>query len=343
MLALLTFDYELFLGEYSGTVEKCILEPTRKIAHALRKYNAQAIFFVDCTYLYSLEQEAANNSVAKNDYAQICRQISELSKDGHYIYYHIHPHWIDARYDSTKNQWILPHQEKYCFNNLSNGEQLQVFDNAVGALKCILTSCNNYKKPEGFRAGGLYIQPFDVFESLFKKHDIKYEFSVLQGAEGHGINDRQSFDFKNVTKNVYRFSSDVTTEDSKGPYMELSLNVHTIEGIDKVLNRMFAFLSSRLSDVRMYGDGSPTKNKIQFNTTRFRQGRLVTHEIFSAERLNRYKTHLYLKHIKKTGYLHLLSHPKLMSPASIAEFEHLLSKLSRIKAVSYDFKNHIRT
>jgi hypothetical protein len=266
-------------------------------------------------------------------------QITELSKDGHYIYYHIHPHWIDARYDSTKNQWILPHQEKYCFNNLSNSEQLQVFDNAIGALRRILASCNNCKKPEGFRAGGLYIQPFGAFESLFKKHDIKYEFSVLQGAEGHGINNRQSFNFKNVTKNVYRFSNDVTTEDPKGPYIEFSLNVHTIAGIDKVLNRMFTSLSSKFSDVRIYGDGSPTKNKICFDSARFRQGRLITHEIFSAERLNHYKTYLYLNHIKETGYLHLLSHPKLMSPGSIAEFEYLLSKLSKMKAVCYDFKN----
>ncbi|MBK7667512.1 MAG: hypothetical protein IPJ32_09355 [Sphingobacteriaceae bacterium] len=49
---LFTFDYELFLGKRSGTVENCILKPTDKILELFSKYKVtKAIFFVDTTYL----------------------------------------------------------------------------------------------------------------------------------------------------------------------------------------------------------------------------------------------------------------------------------------------------
>ena len=47
---LLTFDYELFLGSRSGTVDNCLIIPTSKILEVLKRHGAKAVFFIDTSY-----------------------------------------------------------------------------------------------------------------------------------------------------------------------------------------------------------------------------------------------------------------------------------------------------
>ena len=69
---LFTFDYELFLGANSGTVEKCLLEPTNLLINLFDKFSIKnAIFFVDTSYLIRLEQEQGD----------LCKRDLELIKD----------------------------------------------------------------------------------------------------------------------------------------------------------------------------------------------------------------------------------------------------------------------
>ena len=41
---LFTFDYELFLGHRSGSVENCMILPTKKLLEVLKKYRAKVLF-----------------------------------------------------------------------------------------------------------------------------------------------------------------------------------------------------------------------------------------------------------------------------------------------------------
>ena len=50
---LITLDYELYLGELSGSVEKCILEPAEKLRVIFKENKLKKIiFFLDTTYLF---------------------------------------------------------------------------------------------------------------------------------------------------------------------------------------------------------------------------------------------------------------------------------------------------
>lgn len=335
---LITFDYELFLGTQSGTVAQCMLQPTEEIAKVLSKNKAIAIFFVDSYYLYVLKKQAAIHTKAADDYNAIQQQLTALYNSGHYIFYHIHPHWLDAVYNADTNTWTLPSQEKYCFSDLTEQEQTHVFDASVTALNEILRRVSNYIQPDGYRAGGLYIQPFHTFKPHFEKHGIKYEFSVLPGAKGMGVNSHQQFDFTTATRLIYNFEQDVVQPDNKGRFTQYALEVLAINGINKVMNRIYAALAARTADTAIYGKGLPTKNRIMFDVAKYPQGRWNSYEIYSAENLNLYKVGMYLKHLKQAGYLHLLSHPKLMSPHSVQMLDFLLQSITKMKEVNYDFK-----
>ena len=45
--AILSFDYELFFGDKSGTVQRTLIEPTNIMLNVLDEVGAQATFFVD--------------------------------------------------------------------------------------------------------------------------------------------------------------------------------------------------------------------------------------------------------------------------------------------------------
>ena len=64
---LLTFDYELFLGAKSGSVDNCLIVPTDMLLDVMERHQTKAIFFVDTTYIMRMCEWANSNSLfAKN-------------------------------------------------------------------------------------------------------------------------------------------------------------------------------------------------------------------------------------------------------------------------------------
>lgn len=331
---LLTFDYELFQGVRSGTVVNCMLNPTRRILELLERHHTTSIFFIDMMFLVRLREAADKFLKAKNDFELIEKQIIRMAEQGHYVFNHLHPHWLDAVYDAENNQWQLTDTSKYAFPALSEQQQIQVFESSMKLLNEILAKAKQKLPTDGFRAGGLYIQPFSVFKNHFDKHGIKYDFSVLIGATGSLENKTGSFDFSGVEKSVYPFWNDITIENKTGDYMEYALRIAYVPFRFRLLNSLFYRLYSKKKNHQRYGDGVATQNKIYFPPL----GTLSSSETFSVEMLNTVKIPLYLSELRRTSYLHLLSHPKLVSGYNLEVFDTLLKKIRALGPVEFDFK-----
>lgn len=110
---------------------------------------------------------------------KIGAQLRELSRGGHDIFPHIHPHWLSAVYLPEINQWQLSDTTLYRFHKLSPSQREEIFTGSVNLLHRILGK--NSKPIDGFRAGGWSIQPTTDFIPCFNNTGIKYEFSVLPG------------------------------------------------------------------------------------------------------------------------------------------------------------------
>ena len=149
----ITLDYELFFGSYSGTQEKSIINPTNKLLEVLNKYDLKASFFVDSGYLIKLDEYRKKYTKLEHDYKIIVNQIIELSKNGHDIQLHIHPHWEDSYYDGSK--WVLDNR-RYRLHEFSDED----IDKIVYQYKKVLTDIVG-KKVFTYRAGGWCIQPFE--------------------------------------------------------------------------------------------------------------------------------------------------------------------------------------
>jgi hypothetical protein len=327
---LFTFDYELFLGDRSGTIDNCLIYPTRKISEALKMYNAKGIFFIDTTYLIRLRQ--IDNPSAKSDYYQISEQIRALVSEGHYVFPHLHPHWMDAKYDPIYNQWSLEDLSKYRFHNISDLEKEFIFGSSVNILKEIIEPVDNSYQMNGYRAGGWSIQPYSDFKPFFHKYGIKYDFSVLPGAKLFSA--AQYYDFSlTPAKFIYKFSEDITTEDVNGEMIEFVISKIKIGKINSFINKIYLKINSFENE--KLGDGFSVK----FDSEN--EKNIDDYKMIALELLTAVKLPLYLNYLAENDYVQFISHPKMISWHNLREFGILLKKVFELYSVETDFKKMI--
>jgi hypothetical protein len=311
-----TFDYELFLGKKSGRPEDCILLPTERIRYLMKRYSAKAIFFVDTTYLSALKKYSKFHPACDHDFNRIALQIHQLIDDGHYVYPHIHPHWEDATYDPISKEFDLSNVGKYRFNMLNKHQQEDVFGASMRILTDIIKPTKPDYKIQAFRAGGWSVQPFSDFKPYFLKYGIRFDMSVVPRL--YQFSNAQYFDYSNAPERpVYSFEDDVCQTAENGPFIEVRGSIIFLPKLVRWLNRGHRKLLYKLGYDRDYGKGIGQQSKEQrgFNPVSDNGINLFdrTHEVASIENLSSVKMRIYQEKLAQEGYLHLVSHPKMLS------------------------------
>lgn len=325
---LLTFDYELFLGARSGTVDNCMINPTDKILEILACHKiTNAIFFVDTTYLLTLRNSGNEN--CQVDYQKIKAQIGKIKKLGHYVFPHLHTHWLDAKYVPEKNQWDLSNIERYSFSNISKENQESIFLNSIKLLEEIIGLQTEW----GYRAGGWCIQPFYKFKPFFEYHNILYDFSVLKGYAC--ASQYKNFDFiKAPRKNYYRFNEDVLVEENGGKFIEIPISNIKRKLVTRLLDRIFIKILYK-KGIKNYGDGLSTNSAI------LKESKLLGYEMASIELLTLINITDYIKKFEKKELLHFISHPKMLNPHNLTCLDVFLKKILLKYKINTDFKKMI--
>lgn len=208
----LTFDYELFFGNPTGSVQKCMLEPTERLFKMSSGKNVKYTFFVDVGYLIcakryeSLDQE---RELVEN-------QVKKMIKLGHDVQLHIHPHWERAKYVDGK--WDINVDGCYKLSDFSKKERSEI----IGKYKNTLEDLTG-TDIESFRAGGWCIQPFSILEEDFKRVGLRIDSSVFTG--GYLSTKNYNVDFTNAPKkSLYRFQKDVCMEQTTGEFIEIPIS-----------------------------------------------------------------------------------------------------------------------
>ncbi len=342
---LITFDYELFLGNRSGNTTECLFTPTNKVLDVIESKNAKAIFFVDTTYLLTLKKNQNHNSKIKLDFEQVCNHIASMVKRGHYVYPHLHPHWLDAEYIDSSNEWRLNNTSKYRFHHCSIQQREEVFDRSMELLYQIIQPINTSYNIDAYRAGGWCIQPFDDFLPFFNKHNIKFDFSVLGGF--YLFSNAQYFDFSLAPeKNIYAFSNNVTAEDIAGSFYQFNISSIHINPVTKFAERLFLKLYTKLFNDHSYNRGEG-QIAVKLDLQNFKPA-TSGHDILDSnwervaiELLTRMKLPVYKKLFSETDYMHFISHPKMLTNHNIRMFDKFLQHAFSKYDLETDFKKMI--
>lgn len=336
---LITFDYELFLGRRSGRPMDCMLRPTDRLLEILNRYHAKAIFFVDTTYLCRLLEQIKTHPECKEDFDAISKQLLKIIDQGHYIQPHIHPHWLDAKYNAETREFDLTNINRYRFHQLSTEERKTVFNSSIEVLKKIIQHQFPNYYLNAFRAGGWSIQPFSDFKEYFIENNIQYDLTVVNKL--YQFSNAQIFDYSDVPdKNVYRFEDRVEEEKTMGKFIQIKSSVIPITKKMDFSDRLYKKILNLFKLDKNYGLGAghpplPIQGKPKSqNGINIFSG---THEVASFENLSLIKLHIYKKHLIDNNYLHLVSHPKMLGRHNFYVIEKFLKAVNKNYKIETDF------
>lgn len=322
MKVLITLDYELFMGQKTGSVENCLLSPMNSFISMLDRYGVKATVFVDAAYLLRLNELKDKYHNLKSDFELISSHLRCLEQDGHDVQLHFHPQWIYSDYDSK--QWIMDF-EHYKLSDLPESVLIKSFCTAKLLLEEIIG-----KKVIAFRAGGYSLPTYSGYIDLFKSNGIKIDSSVLRGAR---VDSKyQKYDYRNIPNDsIYNFSNSLFIEDNKGQFCECSISTVAYQGFAYwVLKRK---LSSNYHPTIEYGDGYGIGiSGSRLNRLVKRIKMLFQNKIVSAS-IDGFMSHMLLDiysiHKKQTscnGFV-IIGHPKNFSNVSIRNVEEFILKV----------------
>jgi hypothetical protein len=149
-------------------------------------------------------------------------QARDLVRRGHDIQLHLHPQWVEARYE--RGRWLL-RMDKLTVDALFEGqaEVDRYIAERTSALRRIVGDCRA-SRICAYRAGGFAAQPGVRLLRALARNGYLFESSVVPGL--HLKRRFYSLDYRDAPagRRAWRISRDVAEEDPTGPLLELPIH-----------------------------------------------------------------------------------------------------------------------
>lgn len=245
---ILSFDYELFFGERSGTVFNSLIKPTNKILEAMERVEFRGNFFVDVLMIKYLRLN--NDSRSIDDLRMIEDQLRDIVRRGHRLELHLHPHWVDAKYNGD-GTWNFDEFKHYSLSTFNEEEICTMFSEGVEYLNSLASEVLSGYKVCAFRAGGWAVQPFDKLKTAFRLSGITIDSSTAKGI--HVTNENSFYDFRRMPeKEIFKFENDVCIEESEGTFLEVPIYTYHRPFSCSIIHKFSQFIhkgyNARLTD-----------------------------------------------------------------------------------------------
>lgn len=256
---ILTIDYELFLGNQTGSVKKCMIEPTYKLAEILGINNSKMTVFWDILHYYQLIKFENNYFELKEDRKLIDSQISFLISKGHDIQLHIHPHWLDAEYSNSKWKFKYDRFNIHTLSEEANKDDINTIYGCVTLSKQLMENEIRKYSPgynvTSYRAGGYLIEPFEKLKKAFEHNNIYVDSSVLPGLSYD--NPVNKYNFINYPdRNYYHFDVSPYIISENGKFIEIPVTTIQIPALRNTIFTAIRLLKYRNLEKDRMGTGS---------------------------------------------------------------------------------------
>lgn len=227
---LITLDYELF-GDGSGDVMKTMITPTDHILDILDKHNAKLTIFAELLELWEMKKAMNEGILSLKEYdpcEKIDSQIKRVVSKGHDVQFHMHPQWLDSKYENGKwklnfDYWRTPMVPGGLGSEDDAKSLVGLFSKGKAYLENLCKPVNQEYICVAYRAGAHCIQPHkDVFMAM-EKTGFTVDSTVFPG--GYEKSEHSFYDFRNIgTYLPYRPSlDDIGKHESGGKILELPL------------------------------------------------------------------------------------------------------------------------
>ncbi|MCB0459712.1 MAG: hypothetical protein KDC74_06835 [Flavobacteriaceae bacterium] len=314
---ILTIDYELFFGNVSGSVASCMIEPTKRLSDILASNNSKMTIYWDVLHFFKLKEYEDSYPELKKDRVAIEEQIIDLTKQGHDVQLHLHPHWLDSEYE--KGKWNFSYK-RFKLHELSKTDNESDINTIVGCVTQACNLINDILKPVAenfelfsYRAGGYLVEPFATISKALLKNGIYVDSSICPGLEN--TNNIFPYDFRNYpNKTYYKFEDSPAVESDKGAFIEIP--IHSIK-VPLYKRLYFTFLKrTKYKDIEAIKKGvgsSSAKKKEKKNITNKIQGYISDKEYQKLTTDNSFREkYLYLLN-RSPNLSTQIMHPKMLN------------------------------
>lgn len=319
-----TFDYELFFGKPTGTVQNCMIAPTKRLMALSKKYNAPFTYFVDAGFLLKLSELGPIFPELAEQHEQISQQLKLLIQEGNDVQLHVHPHWELSDY--CDGVWDIPQDRGYRMDEFSKEEAAAIFIKYKQHLESIIG-----RKTMAYRAGGWCIQPFEHIQEVFLETGMHYDSSVVPGMVYDGGVYKVDFSEASIDKDSWCFDLDPVSINRNGRFVEVPISGYYYSP------RFYweLYILGRLNRARhrFVGDGSyiPQPGR-KWQTLTQPQWNHVSCDGYYAKKLKSITKNFkdrYRKHLVVIG------HPKGMTAYSFDKLERYLQKVDRVQYLTF--------
>lgn len=219
----LTVNYELFFGSDPGTVENCMIRPTRRLAEILKEYGCKMTVFWDIMHFYRLKELEKDVPDLRFDREMIEKQILMLITEGHDVQLLVYPHWLDATWKN--NRWYFSYN-RFALSRLwdeSDPNNVETILGCITKARALMEEVCRKADPNYrvriFRAGGSRIDPFERLSESLLANNI-----IVDSSTAYGMKSRTSFspfDFTRLPKYLhYRFDNSLSRHNPEGRFWE---------------------------------------------------------------------------------------------------------------------------
>jgi peptidoglycan/xylan/chitin deacetylase (PgdA/CDA1 family) len=310
----ISFDYEVFFGVSTGSVEHCLLRPTERLLQMAQKHGVYFNFFIDTAFLIQMEYYAIRYPGLRHQYRQVTAQIKQMASTGHDIQLHIHPHWNDSFYDG--NKWVVK-AERYRLDQWEPDQIASMVKEQVAFLRQYSTTRVN-----AYRAGGWCLPDWNLVRKPFQENGIYIDSTLYSG--GYLNEYPLTFDFRNVSKaEEWKFEEQPAVMDENGWFKEVPIT--SVELSPFFYWNLYGRGRLNKSLHKSMGDGFPITQK----STKRKLLTQCTTQALSTD--GYYATLLEITHQKliKSGAKRMVTigHPKACSEFSLDKLDSFIKKV----------------
>lgn len=210
-----TLDYEIY-GNGKGSLRNLVLDPTRRLADLFQGFGTPFVVFAEAVEFAKMEEARSDP-----DTAAVRSQLRELRAAGHEIALHLHPWWVNARYEDGR--WRLDWNERNICT-LAPDRMESIVAEAIRYLRQALDEPSF--APLSYRSGLWLMQPTSVIAKVLARHGVRVDSLVFKSGRVHGL----GLDYRPAVRNsgFWRFGSDVNVPDPDGDMWEIPIHTQLV-------------------------------------------------------------------------------------------------------------------
>jgi hypothetical protein len=228
---IITLDYEL-PAMIDGDVRRHMIEPTANVLDACQQHDAKLTVLAEVGELWAFEKvvNAGFREHLRYDPAgEIRRQLVDVIQRGHDVQLHLHPQWVNARWQS--GQWHLDYAH-HSLTDFADGEMVDILRRGKADLEAMLRPHDRGYECVGFRAGNWNTRPANRYIAALRAAGLKSDTSVFKW--GYANSAAVGYDYRSAYSNVcawYAQDRDLNSRSSEGIVLEVPIATELVRSI----------------------------------------------------------------------------------------------------------------